>query len=107
MERIEQKTITLYLTSWQKRMIMDHMQEHIERLGIIHPYDNLNKIRLGMLDNIHIVTYRVPEPYGKAFNLYLTDEQIRQVAEMAGVKTEFSALQISPEMLEEKSVIFE
>jgi hypothetical protein len=97
----EEKAVTLYLAGWQKRMVMDHVKDIPQ---------NITKIRISKLPPGIIVLYMVltPEKAGKgAWNLYLTDEQINQVAEVMGGKPKISALNITPEMLESKTIIFE
>jgi hypothetical protein len=100
-DMLKDKAITLYLAEWQKRMIMDHISDvQAERL---------RKVKFIIDDPHHWVMYRpVTEIAVKgAWNFYLTDEQIHQVVEVTGIKTKISALNISPEMLESKAVVFE
>ncbi len=101
-------TIVLYLAPWQKRLIKDYMKAHAKRIGLVDPYLNLAKLAFRPKDH-SLVTYRVPDPglaLEGAFNLYLTDEQIVQLTECTGLKTKFTAIQITPQMLKEKIVAF-
>lgn len=99
---IEGKAITLYLSSWQKRMVRDYVKDFsIERLP--------NKIMISIIDKKQWVMYRQPELASVkegAWNLYLTDEQIYQIAEVTGIGVEFSALNITPTMMENNEVAF-
>jgi hypothetical protein len=106
---IEGKTVTLYLTSWQKRLIADHLKAHNERLGLANPYDNLTKMAFHFENPVHLVTYRVPNfDFYKdgGILLHFTDEQISEVVECTGLKTKINAMMITPEMLKEKTVVF-
>jgi hypothetical protein len=100
----EEKAVTLYLSGWQKRMVMDYVE------GV---KQDITKIQISKIsDGGVIVAYMAPPPPPTgtakgAWNLYLTDEHINQVAEMMGIKTKISALNITPEMLESKAVVFE
>lgn len=98
-----EKVITLYLTSWQKRMVMDFVKSPL-RIA------NFRKLRISVIDKRQWVMYRQPvfdSVKAGAWNLYLTDEQISQVAEVTGIKTKIAAINISPKLLESKAVAFE
>jgi hypothetical protein len=103
----EKKAVTLYLAEWQKRMVMDYMKDVRQ---------NITKIQISEIsDGEIIVAYMVPDPPDPpvaiaktgAWNLYLTDEHISQVAEVMGIKTKISALNITPEMLKSGVIAFE
>ncbi|MCK5131405.1 MAG: hypothetical protein KAR40_04560 [Candidatus Sabulitectum sp.] len=98
---LKENAVTLYLTGWQKRMVMDCVKSATRT-----PF---NKITIGKIPKKEWVMYRQPvlEAVRKgAWNLYLTDEQINQVVEVMGIKANITALNISPDMLESKVIIF-
>lgn len=96
---VDRKVITLYLASWQKRMIMDYVKD------VKAP----NRIKVHIEDIKQWVMYRQPTELvvKGSWNLYLTDEQIVKVTEVLGLKTKIAALNISPETLKSKTVAFE
>jgi hypothetical protein len=100
----EPKTITLYLTGWQKRMIKDHMSAPDLKIT------SANKLIVSNIPKKEWVMYRVAiSEHAKVgqWNLYLTDEQISHVVEIMGVDAKISALTISPEMVKSGAITFE
>ncbi len=100
----EKKTITLYLAGWQQRMIADHVAaDHLK--GLVQ----ISKIKLSTkFDPGSLVMYRVPDPIIVGhWSLYLTDEQILIAKARLGVKTNLSAINISPEHLKSGAISFE
>ena len=98
---IEDKTITLYLTGWQKRMIKDHMSAADLKIP------SARKLILSKIPKQEFVMYRVPifeQAKAGHWNLYLTDEQISHVAEALGVDAKITALSISPEMVKSGAI---
>jgi hypothetical protein len=99
--KVEQKSVTLYLAGWPKRMAADYVK------GL--SAEKVNKIMISIIDKKYWVMYRVPV-WESAKNgewvLYLTDEQISHVSEALGIKTKISAFNISPEMLKAGTVAF-
>ncbi len=94
------KFLTIYLSGWQKRMVLDHVKLP----------KTITKIKLGKIPTKEWVMYRVPifeDIKQGAWLLYLTDEQIPHLAENLGVKAKVSALTITPAMIESKAVVFE
>ncbi len=100
-----ENTVTLYLTSWQKRMIQDFMPLKTMRISSI---DKLTKVKVSIIDRKQWVMYRQPIDAIKAgqWNLYLTDEQINMVTQMTGMRAKFSALNVSPEMVASGALVF-
>lgn len=100
----ENKVITLYLSSWQQRMVKDFFPELKTVTKVTLDYTAKKK----MLMYMQLVMYRLPEPFGKAghWNLYLTDEQIHQLTVESGTNVKFSALFISAELVAEKAIVF-
>jgi hypothetical protein len=93
----DEQSVTLYLSSWQKRMILDHAK-------LDQP---ISKITVFKIPKKEWVMYRVPvlDAIKKgAWLLYLTDEQIAHISEVFGVKAKFSALNISPEHIASKAI---
>lgn len=96
----ERKVITLRLAGWQKRMVKDYVKSNVL----------MSKVTISVIDKIHWVTYRVPEWEGVrkgAWNLYLTDAQIKEVKAVLDIKLNISALNVSPEMMNSGAVKFE
>ncbi len=94
--------LTLYLTDWQIRMLRDYV-----KLPFRPRVFTQMQVKYDPDYWLHIRTYRVPifdAVKAGEFNLYLTTEQIRQVAEVGGLKAKFSALAISPAMFEKNIV---
>lgn len=99
---VEQKPITLTLTSWQQRMIKDHIQS-TRRAPV------LSKVKINFMDKKQWVMYRQPPVdalRAGAFNLYLTDTQIAKVSKALGVDAKVSALTISPDMIKSGALAF-
>ncbi len=102
---MEGKGITLYLAGWQKRMVRDY----IPNLREVH------KIIINVIDKKEILKYRqiivMYRPFirainEKAWNLYLTDEQIVHLKELTAGEVKFTAINITPELLESKAIEF-
>ena len=98
-----EKSVTLYLTSWQIRMIRDFMPAMK-----VSALDRMTKVKVSIIDKKQWVMYRQPFDAFKAgqWNLYLTDEQINMVTQMTGMRVKFSALNVSPEMVESGALVF-
>jgi hypothetical protein len=117
----EEKTVTLYLSGWQKRMIKDHMPSTMSigekkklKKDLIEspiPIEKIYKIKLK--GRIPKQEWRMYIPVNPAlaqkgtWALYLTDEQINLVKEELNIKADISALNISPAMLESGTIAFE
>jgi hypothetical protein len=96
------KVVTLYLTNWQKRMVKDYVKSDLRAT-------NFGKVTISGLNPGSIRTYRVPnfkEVEKGLWNLYLSDEQVKQLTEVLDVPARISALAISPEMIDAKTVVF-
>jgi hypothetical protein len=100
------KTVTLFLASWQKRMIMDCMSGSGLKLKAV---DKLTRVTIAIIDRRQWVMYRQPVDAIKAgdWNLYLTDEQIAIVAAKAGIRAKIAALNVSQEMLRSGAIAFQ
>ncbi len=99
---LEERPITLYLAPWQKRMVRDYLKIDAKN-------GRPNKITFSKIDRLQWVTYRIPDPQAineGHWNFYLTDEQIAHLAEVLDVKIEVSALNVSPELLKSKAIVF-
>ena len=98
-----EKSVTLYLTSWQIRMIRDFMPAMK-----VSAIDRMTKMKISIIDKKQWVMYRQPVEAFKAgqWNLYLTDEQINMVTHMTGMRVKFAALNVSPEMVESGAIVF-
>lgn len=100
-----EKSLTIYLTGWQKRMIADHMPAaHLKS-----PVEKITK--LSLTDYIkmkkQMVMYLLPdtEKIVKGdWVLYLTDEQILHVKEVMGIRANISGLNISKQILDSGAV---
>jgi hypothetical protein len=98
-----ERKITLVLTGWQKRMLKDFMKKPLLPAEV-------SKISLSVIDRRQWVMYRVVDPIGfknGAWNLYLTDAQIKKMGPLLGENVNISALRISPEMVKSGAIMFE
>jgi hypothetical protein len=97
----DSKPITLVLTEWQKRMISDHLPTLRTT--------PLRQITLSAFDRLKFVTYRIPDPASLktgAWNLYLTDAQIKKVSAALGVDVKIAALTIAPAHVKSGAIAF-
>lgn len=103
---MDKQTVTLYLAGWQKRMIKDFMSVSALRVKAI---SRLTRVKVSILDKKQWVMYRQPVDAIKVgeWSLYLTDEQINMVTDVAGIRANFSALNISPEMVKSGAIVFQ
>jgi hypothetical protein len=101
----KEPSVTLYLTAWQKRMIKDCASAKDLKVSSI---DRLIKVKVAFIDKKQWVMYRQPVEAFKAgqWNLYLTDEQIHLVADATGMRAKFSALNVSPELVNTGAIAF-
>jgi hypothetical protein len=101
----DKKTITLYLSSWQKRMMKDYLEPAaLKKISL----EKLTRITIKVIDKNQWVMYRQPIDFIKnSWNLYLTDEQINAVSVKLGIRARFSALNISPELMQKGDIMFE
>ena len=100
-----EKAVTLYLTSWQKRMLKDFMSA--SALGV-RSIDRVNWVKIKITDRRTWVMYRQPVQAIKegAWNMYLTDEQIATIIGDAGLRAKIAALNVAPDMLESGALKF-
>lgn len=95
------KPITLVLTTWQQRMVCDH----VPTLRTAPP----RQLTLSAVDRLKFVTYRMP-PFASlktgAWNLYLTDAQIKKVSAALGVDVKIAALTIAPAHVTSGAIAF-
>jgi hypothetical protein len=98
--------IRIKLTDWQQRMVMDHMPPATRRRRIVI----VVIIVIVVVDKRQWLMYKPIDPNdfikGK-WSLYLTTAQIARVKKITGITGDFSALQISPEMIKDGQVQFE
>jgi len=97
--------VTLYLTSWQKRMVRDFMPRAYFRGGSLK---DLSK----MIFSKGIVkcpaSYKIP-PEGIRrgdWVMHLTDEQITMVKEQFGVRARITSLNIDPKSVKTGAIKF-
>jgi hypothetical protein len=86
-------------------MIKDFMSAKDAKL---RSFDRVNWVKIIFVDKKQWVMYRQPMEAFKAgqWNLYLTDEQITMVAEQARIPAKFSALNVTPELVQSGGVAF-
>jgi len=95
----EGKAITLYLESWQKRMLKDYAKNlKLVRVG--------DKITIDFTKPVHLNTYRVPvfDPRDIIIEIYFTDAQKAYLQEVTGIKA-VDSMRVSKAMIEEKSLV--
>jgi len=87
-------------------MIKDFMPAKVLKVRAV---EKLSKVNVAIFDKKQWVMYRQPFEAIKTgqWNLYLSDEQIRQVAELTGIRVKFSALNVSPELVQSGQLAFE
>ena len=102
-----EKSITLYLSGMQKRILKDTMSAKALKVKSI---DKLTKVTIkDLLDHGQLVMYR---PRWEAIKvghelLHLTDEQIAHVSATIGAKVKVSAININPEAITSGHIVFE
>ncbi len=99
----DMKPITLTLQPWQVRMIGDHLRKPFELTMV-------RRVKISFIDKKQWVMYRQPvraDLLRGAWNLYLTDAQIKRVARAMGTEMQISALRISPSMVKSGAIVFE
>ncbi len=92
--------ITLSLAAWQKRTIQDHIKG-VNALEI-------SKLKISVIDQRQWVMYRQPtagDLAKGAWNLYLTDAQIKAVGAKLGAGVNISALKLSADMVKSGAVV--
>lgn len=95
------KPITLVLTTWQQRMVCDHLPTLRTT--------PLRQMTLSAADRLKFVTYRMPNPASQqsgAWNLYLTDAQIKKVSAALGIDMKIAALTIAPAHVKSGAIAF-
>ncbi len=95
------KAVKLTLAPWQQRMVADHLKL---------PVEEVTKVTIPIIDKRQWVMYRQPvraDLLKGAWNLYLTDTQIKKVAAALGADVKISALRISREMVRSGGIRFE
>jgi hypothetical protein len=99
------KTITLYLSSWQKRMVIDQIGTSAAKRKQL---TRVTAVTIPFVDRRQWVMYRQPVQSIETgeWNLYLTDEQIAMVADVVGVSAKISALNVSSEKIESGAIVF-
>ena len=99
------RSLKIYLTSWQKRMIADlASSKYLER---IRP-DKLKVIEIEFKPGGCLASYKLP-PDGIRIDdwvLYLTDEQMTMVTEVFGLKEHISAVNVSAQAMKSGEIRF-
>jgi hypothetical protein len=102
---VEEKVITLYLESWQKRMLQDFAKS----VGLKSPvrFQDIVKLTIDFKKPQHTNSYRVPnfKPEEEGFDIYFTDAQMAKVEARTGLKA-FS-LNITKARVEEGSILMQ
>lgn len=101
----DKKTLTLYMTSWQKRMIKDFMPRAAPG-G--RPVGAINRMVVKPVVGKCPVSYKIP-PDGMRrgdWILYLTDEQMSMVGDFLGAKIPIPSINVSPDFLKAGDIAF-
>lgn len=88
------KSVTLELTPWQKRMVVDFSGKEVFRKVAARDVSKLQiQFRLGDC----LASYKLPAMGMRLDDwvLYLTDEQTQEVSRALGVKGDFSAVNMT------------
>lgn len=99
------KTLTLYLSTWQKRMMRDLMgSSSLKRI----PFRKITKMRIRNPIGICLASYKLPVDGIRRGDwiIYLTDEQINMVSEELRLRTPISSVNISPETIKSGAISF-
>lgn len=93
------ETFTLFLTTWQVRMVHDFLPDIIKKIDriILKP------------GSIHCpYSYKIPSDglSRRDWIIYLTDEQMTIVKERFNLKTTIPGINITEKLLDSKSVVF-
>ena len=97
--------VTLYLTSWQRRMVKDFMPAGFFKGG---SFRDLTKLILSKGIVKCPASYKIP-PEGIRrgdWVMHLTDEQITMVKEQFGVRARITSLNIDPQSVETGAIKF-
>lgn len=101
-----EKSITLYLSGIQKRILKDTISPKVLKVKSI---DKLTKLTIKDFDRHTWVMYRpiidaIKVGHG---TLHLTDEQIAHVSDSIGAKLKISAINIDPDAIASGHIVFE
>ena len=99
------QALTLYMTTWQKRMMKDFMPR--SAFGG-RPYKAINKMVIKPIIGKCPMSYKIsPDGIRKGdWIMYLTDEQMILVGEFFGAKTPISSINVTPKFIEAGDIAF-
>ena len=96
----EERAVTLYLTSWQKRMLRDFSRlKQIQKVTKV----TIRPGRVGCL-----TSYKLP-PGGMRKDdwlIYLTDEQMVSVTEQLKLRTPIASVNVTADAMKTGSIVF-
>lgn len=100
------KTITLYLASWQKRMMKDYMPRSAFKKT---PLEKITKVIIKPGRIKCPASYKIVIDWRRTgeWVMYLTDEQINIVHENFGLRTPISSINVSPETIQSGDIAFQ
>jgi hypothetical protein len=100
---VEEKVISLYLESWQKRMLKDF----VKSVGLKIPVRIQDIVKLTVDFKIpqHLNSYRVPifKLEEEGFDIYFTDAQMAKVLARTGLKA--ISLHVTKALVEKGSIL--
>ena len=99
------ETVTLYLASWQKRMIRDFMPSSSYKKKSIKDIDKL-VIKPGLIQCL--ASYKIPQIGAQKGDwvLYLTDEQMTIVRQSIGSRIAIPAINITTDLVKKGNIAF-
>ena len=99
------KVLTLYMTTWQKRMMNDFMPR--SAFGG-RSYKAITKMVVKWIVGECPMSYKIsPDGIRKGdWVMHLTDEQMVQVGEFFGSKTPITSINVTPKFLERGDIAF-
>lgn len=99
------QALTLYMTTWQKRMMKDFMPRSLFRGKT---YRSINKMVIKHIVGRCPMSYKIPVEGIRRGDwvMHLTDEQMTMVSEYLGSRTPISSINISPEFLRSGAIAF-
>ncbi|MBZ5536298.1 MAG: hypothetical protein LAO31_10115 [Acidobacteriia bacterium] len=97
---IRKLAVTLYLESWQKRMLKDFSK--------VEGIDKITRVTIKPGKGGCLTSYKIP-PLGMRKDdwlIYLTDQQVLQVKEHLQLRTAISSVNITADAMQRGAIVF-
>jgi hypothetical protein len=101
----KKQALTLYMTTWQKRMMKDFMPRSAFRGK---SFRSINKMIIKPIVGRCPMSYKIPVDGIRRGDwvMYLTDEQMIMVGEYLGARTRISSINVAPEFIKAGDIAF-